>query len=77
MVARSTNCDDRVVADIRHLDLQFTAGDLPGQVAGVDALNPLRRVGQDMQRNAQADRADQALLDFLDDALDDVDGWSA
>ena len=26
---------------------------------------------------AQADRADQALLDFLDDALDDVDGWSA
>ena len=26
---------------------------------------------------AQADRADPALLDFLDDALDDVDGWSA
>ncbi len=26
---------------------------------------------------AQADRADPALLDFLDDALGDVDGWSA
>ena len=25
---------------------------------------------------AQADRADQALLDFLDDALDATDGWS-
>ena len=26
---------------------------------------------------ALADRADQVLLDFLDDALDDTDGWSA
>jgi hypothetical protein len=26
---------------------------------------------------AQGDRADPALLDFLDDALDDVDGWPA
>ena len=26
---------------------------------------------------SQADRADPALLDFLDDALGDVDGWSA
>jgi len=26
---------------------------------------------------AQADRADPALLGFLDDALGDVDGWSA
>jgi hypothetical protein len=26
---------------------------------------------------AQADQADTTLLNFLDDALDDVDGWSA
>jgi len=26
---------------------------------------------------AQVDRAGPSLLDFLDDALDDVDGWSA
>ena len=26
---------------------------------------------------AQADQGDPALLDFLDDALDDTDGWSA
>lgn len=26
---------------------------------------------------AQADKADPELLEFIDDALDDVDGWSA
>lgn len=60
-------------------DILRAAGLRPIQIWVPDTRRP--SFAEECRRQSllagQADRADQALLDVLDDALNDVDGWSA
>lgn len=60
-------------------DVLRAAGLRPIQIWVPDTRRPLfsEECRRQSELAAQADRADPALLDFLDDALGDVDGWSA
>ena len=60
-------------------DVMRAAGLRPIQIWVPDTRRP--SFAEECRRQsglaAEADRGDPALLDFLDDALGDVDGWSA
>ena len=60
-------------------DLMRAAGLRPIQIWVPDTRRPLFAEECRRQSNlaAQADQGDPGLLDFLDEALGDVDGWSA
>ena len=59
--------------------LMRAAGLRPIQIWVPDTRRPLFAEECRRQSNlaAQADQGDPGLLDFLDEALGDVDGWSA
>ena len=58
-------------------DVLRAAGLRPIQIWVPDTRRPsfAEECRRQSQLAAQADRSDQTLLEFLDDALDDVDGW--
>ena len=60
-------------------DLMRAAGLRPIQIWVPDTRRPLFAEECRRQSNlaAQTDQGDPGLLDFLDEALGDVDGWSA
>ena len=63
----------------RHRDAMRMAGLRPVQIWVPDTRRPgfAAECRRQSQLVAQADRSDVDMLDFMDEALADVDGWTA